>query len=277
VSAPSLKGFAAGLYLAQRMGTHPNKSRKPIGTCKLCLRDGVELRESHYIPRALYPKQVKQQFATRRKAGVLKEEIKAYLLCEECEQRLDRNGESEVLCYVAAKSVKSFPLHDKLRLALPREEHPDLLRFAGPDLGIDMDKFAYFAMSIVWRGAVHDWTLVDGSILPKTPLGDFQEEIRRYLLGETPLPSDMVVLVIVCSDEDSRKAWIIPVLDIEENCINFRFLLRGIFLRVLIGYQMPYFYRNLCCTSPRKCLFYGSAKHRMPEIMAIFDKHTSQD
>src|SRR4051812_26118535 len=135
-----------------------------------------------------------------------------------------------------------------------------------------MDKFAYFAMSIIWRGAVHDWTLLDGTVLPASPLGDFQEEIRHYLLGDTSLPPDMVVLVIVCSDEESRKAWIVPLEDNNENCINFRFLLRGIFFRVLIGYGMPSFYRETCCTSAHKCLFYGNAKHRMPEIMRIFDE-----
>jgi len=244
----------------------------PTGNCKLCLQECVQLRESHYIPRALYPKNVRQQFATRSEVAALRDEMKAYLLCEECEGRFDRDGESEVLRHVAAKSTKSFPLHEKLRLALPREQHPDISRFAGSDLGLDMDKFAYFAMSIVWRGTAHDWTLPDGSVLPRSSLGDFQEEIRKYLLGETQLPRDMVVLVIVCSDQESRKTWILPTGEVAENCINFRFLLRGVFFRVLIGYQMPPFYRDLCCTTPRKCLLYGSAKHRMPEIMALFTK-----
>jgi hypothetical protein len=136
-----------------------------------------------------------------------------------------------------------------------------------------MKKFAYFAMSLVWRGAVQDWTMLDGMVLPASPLGDFQEQIRLHLLGKTALPPDMVVLVVVCSDSEARKVWIIPKLESAENCINVRVLLRGILFRVLIGYGMPAFYREMCCTSPRKCLFYGSMKHRMPEIMEIFERH----
>src|SRR3954462_3956533 len=107
----------------------------PVGTCKLCLSKGVELRESHFIPRALYPRRVKQQFATRRKKGIINDEIKAYLLCAECEQRFDRNGEAEVMRHVAAKSVKYFPLREKLNHSIPREKYPDLSVFAGYEVG----------------------------------------------------------------------------------------------------------------------------------------------
>jgi hypothetical protein len=245
-----------------------------MGTCKLCLREAKELQESHHIPRALHPKRLKQQFATRSKTGPVKDEIKAYVLCRECEERFNQNGESEVLRHLAAKTKDFSDLHRTLRFAPPREEHPDVMRFAGHEVDCHMDKFAYFAMSIVWRGCVHDWTMLDGEVRPASPMGDFQEQIRRYLLGETCLPPDMVVLVIVCSDKQSRNVWMIPKEEVAENCINVRFLLRGILFRVLIGHQMPDFYRGMCCTSPRKCLFYGNASHRVPEIMAVFDLHT---
>lgn len=224
------------------------------------------------MPAALYPKKVKQQFAIRTRTGIVKSEIKDILLCADCEELFNRNGESEVLRYVAAKSVKSFPLLERLRVAVPREEHPEVSRFAGYEVGLDMNRFAYFAMSVVWRRAAHNWTLFDGSTPPGSPLGDFQEEIRRYLLQNSSLPPDMVVLVIVCTDIESRKLWTPPNPEVAENCINFRFLLRGIFFRVLIGKHMPALYRDLCCTSPRKCLFYGNARHRAAEILAAFER-----
>ena len=34
-----------------------------------------------------------------------------------------------------------------------------------------MDKFAYFAISLVWRGAVHDWVRPDGTVRPQDALG----------------------------------------------------------------------------------------------------------
>ncbi len=242
------------------------------GRCKLCL-ETKPLRKGHFMPAALYPKHVRKEmeFVIRGQAvSKSAHEMTARELCTDCERRLDQNGESEVLRHVAPKSTKRFPLHERLRLALPRDDFGGLARFAGYDVGLDMDRFAYFAMSIVWRRAAIDWKSFDGSVLPATPLGDFQEQIRCYLISNTTLPPDMVVLVMVGSDVESRKVWIPPSGEVFEGCINFRFLVRGIFFRVLIGYGMPAFYREICCTSPRKCVFYGDAKHRMPEIMAIF-------
>src|SRR5437879_1175737 len=135
------------------------------GTCRLCLKD-ADLQDSHYIPAALYPKGQKLEYGTGTGTGVVVEHMKAPLLCLDCEKRFDQNGESEVLRHIAPKSVKRFPLHEKLRLALPREADASISRFAGYDIGLDMDKFAFFTLSVVWRGAVHQWVFPDGNFAP---------------------------------------------------------------------------------------------------------------
>src|SRR6266478_700301 len=83
-------------------------------------------------------------------------------------------------------------------------------------------------------------------------------------------PPDTAVIVIVCSDAESRKTWVTPSADVEADCLNFRFLTRGVFFRAMMGWRLPEFFRDRSCTSPRKCLFYGSAKHRIPEISQMF-------
>jgi hypothetical protein len=120
--------------------------------------------DPHYIPAALYPKGQKLEYGTRIGSGVVVEHMKAPLLCLDCEKRFDQNGESELLRHIAPKSVKRFSLHEKLRLALPREANASMLRFAGYDIGLDMDKCAYFTVSVVWRGAVHQWAFPDGNV-----------------------------------------------------------------------------------------------------------------
>ena len=100
--------------------------------------------------------------------------------------------------------------------------------------------------------------------------------MRQYLLGTSSLPPDTAVIVIVCSDEESRKVWITPTTHVEATCLNFRFLARGVFFRAMMGRQLPVLFRDICCTSPRKCLFYGNAKHRMSEISEIFDAHAGR-
>lgn len=250
----------------------------PIDVCKLC-REMKSLQESHFLPAALYPAKRKPSFAgpSRRIVTLDSKDkhIKDYVLCFDCEQRFDRNGESEVLHWVSPKS-KTFRLGERLIVALPRDYNPrdpdqSLSRYSGDDIGVNMDKFAYFAISIVWRGAVHDWALPDGSVRPHNALGEFVDPMRLYLLGQAPFPPDTSVIVIVCSDDESRKVWTVPSVHIEADCLNFRFHTFGVMFRVMMGYRQWDFYRELSCTSPRKPIFYGSAKHRMPEIMQIFE------
>ena len=152
----------------------------------------------------------------------------------------------------------------------PVKAHPDVSRFSGDDLGIDMEKFAHFALGIVWRATIHDWTMPDETMLPRQAIGDFEPLIRRYLLGAT-FPPDTSVIVIVCNDHQSRCVWTTPATSVEANCLNFSFHARGVFFRVMMGYQLSESFRERSCISPRKCLFYGNTAHRMPEIMAIFE------
>ena len=241
--------------------------------CPLCqlTKPFGDFRKSHFIPASLYHSGKKGlQYGTWSGTGRLEREIKDLLLCSTCESVLDHGGESYVLSQIAAKVTKEFPLHKKLSLALPRESHPDVSRFSGDDLGMDMEKFAHFALGVVWRATVHDWTMPDGMILPRQAIGDFEPPIRSFLMGGK-FPLDTSVIVIVCSDEQSRRIWTTPTILVEANCLNFLFLARGVSFRVMMGYQMLEEFREMSCISPRKCLFYGSVAHRMPEITAIFE------
>lgn len=243
--------------------------------CPLCqiTKHLKDFRKSHFIPASLYHFGKKGlQYGTRSGTGRLEKQrhIKDLLLCSACESLLDQGGESYVLSQIAAKVTDEFPLHGMLSLALPRESHPDISHFSGDDLGIDMEKFAHFALGVVWRATIHDWTMPDRTILPRQAIGDFEPPIRSYLLGGT-FPPDTSVIVIVCSDHQSRDIWTTPTIFVEANCLNFGFHARGVFFRVMIGYQLPEAFREWSCISSRKCLFYGSAAHRMPEITAIFE------
>src|SRR6266478_262287 len=82
-------------------------------------------KESHLMSRALHaPGKKGIQFATRLQSGQNPKHMKAHLLCSDCEQRFKRLGESEVLRWLAPKARREFPLHDRLRVALPSSETP---------------------------------------------------------------------------------------------------------------------------------------------------------
>jgi len=72
------------------------------------------------MPGALYPKQRKPNYATRYSSGPFdskEKQIKSHLLCFGCEQRFDRNGESEVLYWTNPKGKQSR-LAERLGVAL---------------------------------------------------------------------------------------------------------------------------------------------------------------
>jgi hypothetical protein len=68
---------------------------------------------------------------------------------------------------IQPKNRKSFSLSDRMKLAISRDGDQSCPRYDARDLGLDMDKFAYFAMSVVWRGMVETWVMSDQR-LPRT-------------------------------------------------------------------------------------------------------------
>jgi hypothetical protein len=208
------------------------------------------------MPAALYGDRKKDfELTTMNGTLMTKTQMKQPLLCAVCEQRFDQNGETHVLEVIAPKNRKAFPLHDRMRVAYARDTDPSISRFYGPDFNLDMDKFTYFAVSVVWRAAAPRWLMPDGTFTQEVSLGTFQENMRRYLLAEAPFPGDMGVIVIVCSDLESRRRFFHPGGFVEARCINFRFLARGVYFRVMMGYQMTADVREASCTSPLKCIY----------------------
>jgi hypothetical protein len=116
-------------------------AEKPVGTCRLCLLER-ELRESHFMPKAVYPKRRKPVFGMRGNVIQDPEHIKAYVFCAECEQRFDRGGESHVLELLAPKAkIGASPLQRKLAENTPlfSEAPPSGNYHFASSLGIDAE------------------------------------------------------------------------------------------------------------------------------------------
>jgi hypothetical protein len=223
------------------------------------------------MPAALYPKRRKITFATRTTTRSNPDHVKAYLLCRGCETKFNRNGESEVLRWVAAKALSkdAFPLLEKLKTAPVLRHEADLVAYSGSVVGIDTDKFAYFALSILWRAAVHQWTLPDGTVTVHLNLGAHEEPIRKFLIEETAFPAETAVVMTVCTDPTSREHWITPMFGREEGCMTFPFLTLGLILRVWIGFEIPKRIRWACCySSPAKPIFAAHCDDETQKILA---------
>jgi hypothetical protein len=60
----------------------------------------------------------------------------SHLLCGECEERFNRNGERYAMTQVD-NGQGPFPLFDRLNVAMPREATPEISLYSGRDIGID--------------------------------------------------------------------------------------------------------------------------------------------
>jgi hypothetical protein len=94
-------------------------------------------------------------------------------------------------------------------------------------LGIDREKLAYFALSVFWRASVHIWYRQERKT-PMISLGKYEEPIRKYLLGTAPFPTDIAVLLFVCTDCFSQNVFYEPSKGNDFDPTTWTFQVRGL-------------------------------------------------
>ena len=131
-----------------------------LGICKLCGLER-ELQDGHYMPRGLY-KRLREEHRKNPNPVVITKDVTFrtskqatdYVLCKECEGKFNRGGETWLMASVA--HGKRFPLLDRLRVSVPMHNLSESVSYSGTRAGINTDELGYFALSMVWRGAVHE-------------------------------------------------------------------------------------------------------------------------
>ena len=143
------------------------KSRKPVV-------------ESHLIPSSLYVHTHEEDEGPVRVGdGVIipgGREVKAPLLCLDCEDILNRGGEMWVGPKLAW--VGRFPLFDMARKCSGNFTADGIqgLYYASSNPEIDVEKLTHFALGIFWRASVHSWKKNKGK--PMIDLDAYGEPIR---------------------------------------------------------------------------------------------------
>lgn len=137
-----------------------------IGICALCFQADQELCESHFLPAGVYR-------VTRDEAqdnpdplkltddGVFQDstQISDYLLCGDCEERLNKNGERWFLAHCSRKD--QFLLASKLDGARPADSSGTIKVYHAAGIStIDSSAIVYFAASMFWRASVHRWKVM---------------------------------------------------------------------------------------------------------------------
>jgi hypothetical protein len=87
-------------------------------------------------------------------------------------------------------------------------------------LGDKTEQYLYFGASIFWRAATHTWK--GGGETIKIDFGQHhQEDLRRYLLGETGFPRDCRLIVSVSTETETTDVAFTPYR--ENNSHKFYF------------------------------------------------------
>jgi hypothetical protein len=221
-----------------------------LGKCRLCLHDGVELQDSHYLSKGIYkrlrgedPKNPHPVLITKSKTVQTSSQLKSHLLCIGCEDRLNRGGETWVLKH-CLQTGGAFPLRDLLSGRPPDYLQASTKGYAASRIPeISIAKTAYFAASIFWRGSICGWN-EDGSV--PISLGPFQEKFRRYLLGEEPFPAAVTLWVMVRERDQVEQLTFTPQQERVDGLYTCRFPMPGLAFILIVSANTPPNKRSMC-------------------------------
>ena len=233
----------------------------PMDVCKLCLQL-KDLRDSHMLPSAVWRllnepghKLRHPILMTEKVAVTTSRQIHDYVLCDDCEQRFNRMGEHYTIRQMRGK--RGFPLLHRLRSAQPVASAETVRLYHGAAIGVDTEKLAYFALSVVWRAGAYEWkNLYSDKSTYSIDLGPFLEPMRQFLVGAAPFPVNVSVNVQVASDTQSQRSAYTPSWATGAQCPVVGFLVCGIHFAVAMGNPLPSDYLQTCCyNSPDKLIF----------------------
>jgi hypothetical protein len=214
--------------------------KQPFGQCALCLKDR-KLHDSHLVSAAAYKPLLATNSRNRHPliisntfAYQTSRQAKDYLLCFECEQRFREGGEDWVLTH-SYRGPGQFKLRDILRSNSPRFSDPESAIYSGASIReLDMEKVIYFAVSVFWRAAVHNWRR-DSRVI-KFELGPYEEALRKFLYEDAPFPSYVALQVWASSLKDDLCAVVhLPEAGVHEGAHVYQFGIPGMTFRLTVG------------------------------------------
>lgn len=240
------------------------KRSKGQGRCALC-KNIRELQKSHLLPAALYRRMRTENDAnpnpvmmTRKISRQTSQQLKAYLLCQECERRFNASGETWVLARYFHEN--KFLLHDILMSATPIWPNRNISVFAAKKIpSIKVRKLVYFASSVFWRASVHSWKF--WGVPVNIDLGKrYEEEFRQYLLGAADFPNNAVIWVSVCASRESHPSFNFPAGKRIDTYHHYHFAIPGIVFDLFVGGVIPLASRRMCTLRSQENFIYLSEK-----------------
>lgn len=169
-----------------------------------------------------------------------------------------KSGEDWVLhhCY---RGRGIFRLHSLLVNAQPLVKTSTMFAYGAASMpDINTDALAYFAASVFWRGTVRNWH-IQREILIATSLGTpYQEQFRRFLLGQSEFPNLAVTVVVVSRSPEPVLAAMFPIAFRQNGYFHHCFHIPGIAFHVFLGRQIPARFSGLCLVNSPQRMIYAS-------------------
>ena len=221
------------------MQGNPAEGKMKKGTCPMCLISDTDLRESHFMPAALYGLMRTDEYEPVRFSGEAiyptSKQTKHPLFCGWCEQLLNREGESWIMPLLPTLGGP-FPLRERLTKQSPISQTGSLKLYStATNPEIDVPKLMHFGAGIFYKAAVHSW-VKDGT-KPRIELGrDDTEALRLNLLGRGDLPKHMTLCITVDSATVVWQSFVEPYrAENHEELARYVFYVPGIFTQLIVG------------------------------------------
>jgi hypothetical protein len=222
----------------------------PVQKCPLC-RETKEVVSSHLMPARMYEYCHPPGGHTISISSDLviesDRQLQDYLLCRECEDSLNKGGETSLLPLLS-QYRGPFPFYDLLTKFPPDAIDGDAAGYAtarNPE--IHSDKLIHFAMGVFWKAAVHSWsgTRTESMI----DLGNYAEPIRIFLRGRTGFPKHMALTVGVLPPPAQLISFHNPYRGSINRWHNFLFYVSGIEFSLAVGKAVDNALRESCFAS----------------------------
>lgn len=102
-----------------------------------------------------------------------------------------------------------------------------------------MEKLVYFGMSVFWRGAVHKWPVDGEQSLELVDLGDYEEDVRLFLLGTHRLPREICMFVHVWPYVENFLGIWFPKRMKADAGRHYNFIMNGLGFVLVFGKDLP--------------------------------------
>jgi len=224
------------------------------GGCPFCLLD-KPLIESHLISEGIYSlvRGGANETILVNSHVIMhtSRQTKDILLCRECDNSLNMNGENWIIPKLARADGK-FTFLDILE-ELPPDAEKERFKIYGTakNLSIDVDKIAHFAMGVFWKASVHSWKASGNTT--RIELGPYRDNVRYFLRGDAPFPKNVSLNLFVQPRNRAPICIAEPARGKAKSYHNFSFYVPGIRFDLYVGRQIRNQIRQLC--------FYANPAH----------------